>query len=62
MAAIESDRGGFLPLGIGAGAKGPAFDRVKAWEPLFQSIRSAVGRAGRRRRGHRAPRAVGDRC
>jgi hypothetical protein len=38
VAAIESDRGGFLPLGIGAGGKGPAFDRVKAWEPLFQRI------------------------
>jgi hypothetical protein len=38
VAAIESDRGGFLPLGIGAGGKGPVFDRVKAWEPLFQRI------------------------
>ncbi len=38
IAAIESDRGGFLPIGIGAGGKGPAFDRVKAWEPLFQRI------------------------
>jgi len=36
VAAIESDRGGFLPLGIGAGPAGPAFDRIKAWEPLFQ--------------------------
>ena len=38
IAAIEADRGGFLPLGIGAGSPGPAFDRVKAWEPLFQRI------------------------
>lgn len=38
IAAIESDRGGFLPLGMGIGAKGPAFDRIKAWEPLFQAI------------------------
>lgn len=36
VAAIESDRGGFLPIGIGAGGKGEVFDRVKAWEPLFQ--------------------------
>jgi hypothetical protein len=38
LAAIESDRGGFLPLGIGVSATGPAFDRIKAWEPLFQSV------------------------
>ena len=38
VAAIESDRGGFLPIGIGAGPRGPAFDWVKGWEPLFQSI------------------------
>jgi hypothetical protein len=38
LAAIESDRGGFLPLGIGVGAKGATFDRIKAWEPLFQAI------------------------
>ena len=38
IAAIESDRGGFLPLGMGVGAQGEAFARVKAWEPLFQRI------------------------
>jgi Zn-dependent M28 family amino/carboxypeptidase len=38
IAAIESDRGGFLPLGMGIGATGAAFDKVKAWEPLFQAI------------------------
>ena len=38
IAAIESDRGGFLPIGMGVGAKGEAFDRIKAWEPLFQRI------------------------
>jgi hypothetical protein len=38
IAAIESDRGGFLPLGIGVSAKGAAFDRIKAWEPLFQRV------------------------
>ena len=36
VAAIESDRGGFLPLGIGVGAKGETYDRIKAWEPLLQ--------------------------
>jgi carboxypeptidase Q len=38
IAAIESDRGGFLPIGIGAGGKGAAFDRVKSWEPLLQRV------------------------
>jgi carboxypeptidase Q len=38
VAALEADRGGFLPLGIGVGARGAAFDRFKAYEPLFQSI------------------------
>jgi carboxypeptidase Q len=38
IAAIESDRGGFLPVGIGAGPKGEAFDAVKSWEPLFRRI------------------------
>jgi Zn-dependent M28 family amino/carboxypeptidase len=38
LAAIESDRGGFLPLGLGIGATGTAYDKVKAWEPLFQAI------------------------
>lgn len=36
VAAIESDRGGFLPLGMGVGATGATYDRIKAWEPLFQ--------------------------
>ena len=36
VAAIESDRGGFLPLGIGVGAKGETYGRIKAWEPLLQ--------------------------
>jgi len=38
IAAIESDRGGFLPIGMGVGAKGEAFDRIKAWEPLLQRV------------------------
>jgi Zn-dependent M28 family amino/carboxypeptidase len=38
IAAIESDRGGFLPLGIGAGAQGAVFDRIKSWEPLFRTM------------------------
>ncbi len=36
LAAIESDRGGFLPVGIGVGAKDAVFDRIKSWEPLFR--------------------------
>jgi hypothetical protein len=38
IAAIETDRGGFLPIGMGVGAKGEAFDRIKAWEPLLQEM------------------------
>lgn len=38
VAAIESDRGGFLPLGFGIGATGEVFNRIKAWEPLFQRV------------------------
>ena len=38
IAAIESDRGGFLPIGMGVGAKGETFDRIKAWEPLLQRV------------------------
>lgn len=38
LAAIESDRGGFLPLGFGAGATGAGFDRIKSWEPLLQQM------------------------
>jgi carboxypeptidase Q len=36
IAAIESDRGGFLPLGMGVGAKGADYDRILSWAPLFQ--------------------------
>jgi carboxypeptidase Q len=38
IAAIESDRGGFLPLGFGVGGKGETYARIQAWEPLFQRI------------------------
>jgi carboxypeptidase Q len=38
IAAIESDRGGFLPVGMGVGAKGEMLVRIQAWEPLFQRI------------------------
>ncbi len=38
LAAIESDRGGFLPLWLGAGAPGAGFEKVKAWEPLFLTL------------------------
>lgn len=27
-----------MPRGIGVGAKGAAFDRIKSWEPLFRAI------------------------
>lgn len=35
LAAMESDRGGFVPRGIGAGVRGEALDRIKSREPLF---------------------------
>jgi carboxypeptidase Q len=37
LAAIESDRGGFLPLGFGVGNT-QTFEKYKKWEYLFQSI------------------------
>ena len=37
LAAIESDRGGFLPLGFGVGDTQTA-EKFKKWEYLFQSI------------------------
>ncbi|MCX6562829.1 MAG: M20/M25/M40 family metallo-hydrolase [Candidatus Aminicenantes bacterium] len=36
LAAMESDRGGFLPLGFGIGGSRETFDKLKAWEPLLQ--------------------------
>ncbi len=35
--AMESDRGGFLPVAIAAGANGPprVFEKIKGWESLF---------------------------
>jgi len=38
LAAIESDRGGFLPLGIGIGGDEKTFENLKKWEYLFQSF------------------------
>jgi carboxypeptidase Q len=38
LAAIESDRGGFLPLGFGVGAQGAVFEKIKGWEPLFRTL------------------------
>jgi hypothetical protein len=38
LAAIESDRGGFLPIGMGVGAKGEALAGIQAWEPLFKRL------------------------
>jgi hypothetical protein len=37
LAAIESDRGGFLPLGFGVGNT-QTIEKFKKWEYLFQSI------------------------
>ncbi|MCJ7679808.1 MAG: M20/M25/M40 family metallo-hydrolase [Candidatus Aminicenantes bacterium] len=37
IAAIESDRGGFLPLGFGIGHE-DTFAEFKHWEPLFQRV------------------------
>ncbi|MDD8025879.1 MAG: M20/M25/M40 family metallo-hydrolase [Acidobacteriota bacterium] len=36
LAAMESDRGGFLPLGFGLGSDA-AFDRLKVWEPVLRA-------------------------
>lgn len=38
LAAIESDRGGFLPLGFGVGGNERTFEQVRQWEYLFRSI------------------------
>lgn len=38
VAAIESDRGGFLPLGFGVGATGDTLARIRGWEPLLQRV------------------------
>lgn len=37
-AAIESDRGGFLPLGFGIGGGAQVFKRLQRWEYVFQSL------------------------
>ncbi len=37
LAAIESDRGGFLPVGFGVG-NAQTFEKYRKWESLFQSI------------------------
>ena len=38
IAAIESDRGGFLPLGFGVSATGETLARIRGWEPLMQRV------------------------
>jgi hypothetical protein len=38
LAALESDRGGFLPLAIGVGLASEDFENFKKWEPLFRSV------------------------
>ncbi|NOR14786.1 MAG: M20/M25/M40 family metallo-hydrolase [Candidatus Aminicenantes bacterium] len=47
LAALESDRGGFLPLSLGIGGSEERFNRFKNWEPLFQDM----GLMGLRRGG-----------
>jgi hypothetical protein len=38
LAAIESDRGGFLPLGFGVGADPQKVKRLQKWEYLFRPL------------------------
>jgi len=38
VAALESDRGGFRPLGLGIGGSKDRYNRFLKWEPLFQSV------------------------
>jgi hypothetical protein len=38
LAALESDRGGFLPLGIGVGAQGASLEKIRSWEPLLRAV------------------------
>ncbi len=38
LAALESDRGGFLPLRLDIGLDPERFKTFRKWEPLFQSI------------------------
>ena len=38
LAALESDRGGFLPIGFGVGGGKPAFKSVARWEYLFKPL------------------------
>jgi len=38
LAAIESDRGGFLPLGFGVGGGEAVLAKVKQWEYLFKPL------------------------
>jgi hypothetical protein len=38
LAAIESDRGGFLPLWMGVGGDENTFERLKKWEYLFKPL------------------------
>jgi carboxypeptidase Q len=38
LAALESDRGGFLPLGIGVSAQGASLEKIRSWEPLIRAV------------------------
>jgi len=38
LAAMESDRGGFLPLGFSAGGNASVFNKLKTWEAYFKPL------------------------
>ena len=38
LAALESDRGGFLPVGIGTGGGDMVLRKIRKWLPLFQPL------------------------
>jgi carboxypeptidase Q len=38
LAAVESDRGGFLPVGFGVGGGEKPLQKVRRWRPLFEPL------------------------
>jgi carboxypeptidase Q len=46
IAAIESDGGGFAPLGVGVQGDSTLLSRVLRWQPLFDAIGAGAIRAG----------------
>ncbi len=38
LVALESDRGGFLPVGIGTGGEEAVLRKIRQWLPLFQPL------------------------